>query len=826
MSRYLSDAQLASEIARCEYCEDKPCRTGCPASCSPADFLMAARLATQADMRRSAESIQEMNPFGGTCGLVCPDKFCQARCSHKLFDRPIEIPAAQATIVRNARRSGALPAPAPAKPNGRRVAVVGAGPAGVSAAAYLARKGFSVVVFEREKTPGGACNLIPEHRLDRELLRGDLDESLAGVELRTGSDVSDPSSLLSQGFEAAVVAVGLWNPIRLDIPGADKAISGLDFLRDASRYKFAGAVAVVGGGATAVDCATTAARHGAAHVEMIALEKLSEMPLTQVEMRELAEAGVAVTGRTRLTRILGEGGVGTRKVTLPAGVAFDPRKVEDVPDTDQARPDLKHVIFAIGARCATARKDDPRLFYAGDCTHGPGTVVEAAASGKTAAAAVEAFLAGQPIPKAEPRRSDVVVPGRRKLPVPLDTDFFGIRLISPFLLSAAPPSDGCEPMRLGLREGWAGGVMKTAFDNVPIHIPSDYMHQFDAETWGNCDNVSGHALDRVCREIGMLRKEFPDRLIAASTGGPVTGRDDSDRAGWQANTKKLEGGGAMAIEYSLSCPQGGDGTEGAIVSQNARLTAKIIGWVLEAGDPSVPKLFKLTAAVTSIEVILRAIREVFDRHPDAKAGVTLANTFPTLAFRPRRAAGDGRTGRWDEGIVMGMSGGGVAPISNLTLASAGTTGIAISGNGGAMDYRSAAHFLALGCGTVQFCTAPMKYGYGFVDELHEGLSHLMHARGIGSVRELVGIANPGAIAGFMELTPVKRISSLAAPELCMGCGNCSRCAYGAIAMGPDHRPIVNPEHCIGCSICTQKCFAGALAMRARTPEELAALREA
>lgn len=141
-----------------------------------------------------------------------------------------------------------------------------------------------------------------------------------------------------------------------------------------------------------------------------------------------------------------------------------------------------------------------------------------------------------------------------------------------------------------------------------------------------------------------------DRLTIGSTGGPVSGQDESDRTDWQSNTKKLEASGAMGIEYSLSCPQGGDGTEGDMVSQNAELTAKITDWIMEIGDPDIPKLFKLTAAVTSIVPILRAIRGVLDRYPNKRAGITLANSFPTLAFRPST----GR--RWEEGVVVGMSG--------------------------------------------------------------------------------------------------------------------------------------------------------------------------
>ncbi len=191
--------------------------------------------------------------------------------------------------------------------------------------------------------------------------------------------------------------------------------------------------------------------------------------------------------------------------------------------------------------------------------------------------------------------------------------------------------------------------MKTAFDNVPIHIPGEYMFTFGPYTYANSDNVSGHSLDRVCREVEQLVMRWPERLTMASTGGPVTGKDEHDAAGWQSNTKKLESAGAMGIEYSLSCPQGGDGTEGDIVSQNAALTAKIIDWIMQVGEPEIPKLFKLTAAVTSIVPILRAIRKVLDKYPNKKAGITLANSFPTLAFRPAPGSPVGRGSHcWDE----------------------------------------------------------------------------------------------------------------------------------------------------------------------------------
>ena len=325
-------------------------------------------------------------------------------------------------------------------------------------------------------------------------------------------------------------------------------------------------------------------------------------------------------------------------------------------------------------------------------------------------------------------------PGYNPVPVSLETEFFGRKIISPYLVSASPSSDGLDQMTKAYQAGWAGGVMKTAFDNVPIHIPGEYMFTFSPYTYANADNVSGHPLERVCREVEQLVKQWPDRLTMASTGGPVSGKDESDAAGWQSNTKKLESAGAMGIEYSLSCPQGGDGTEGDIVSQNAALTAKIIDWIMQVSDPDIPKLFKLTAAVTSIVPILRAIRKVLDKYPNKKAGITLANSFPTLAFRPA----PGRA--WDEGVIVGMSGEGVTPISYLTLSQAVPEGIEISGNGGPMNYKAAMDFLALGVKTVQFCTIVMKQGYGIINDLESGTSFLMQERGIHSMKELIGIA--------------------------------------------------------------------------------------
>ncbi len=822
---FLSDAQLASELARCEYCEAKPCKGACPADCSPADFIMAARVGEPSDYRRAAGIIMAANPLGGVCGAVCPDRHCMRACARAGFDRAIDIPAVQATIIEKARRLGVMPAFARPGSGGARVAILGGGPAGLGAAAVLAQAGVPVEILEAGDRVGGMAGVIPEDRLHRDVLDADVAFALAlgDITVRTGVRVGDPASLLGRGYAAVVVAAGLGRPIRLGIAGEELAIGAGPFLASPRSFALAGRrVAVIGGGAVAADCAVMAAAADADHVELFALEKLSEMPLEAKELSGLMAAGVLVSGRTRVLEILGSGssiaGLRTSAVWLPRGVPFHPRSVQALAGSEQTRVDIDAVIVAIGAAPALETAETPGIFPAGDLQHGPTTVVEAVAAGKNAALRVLDFLGREGGSNHEPRttshvsvpriKSTAVLPGFRRLPVPLDADFFGRRILSPFLLSASPVTDGYDQMRKAYEAGWAGGVLKTAFDDVPIHIPAGYMFSFGRTTFGNCDNVSEHPLDRVCGEVERLRREYPDRLTLASTGGPVTGQPEADGRIWASNTRKLEGAGAMGIEYSLSCPQGGDGTKGDIVAQDPELTAAVIEWVLEAGDPEVPKLFKLTAAVTAIYPVMAAVREVLARHPRARAGVTLANSFPALALR------QGARPAWDDGIVVGLSGEGVTPISNLTLAKVAGLGVVVSGNGGPMTYRAAAHFLALGARTVQFCSVAMKYGAGVVGELHSGLSFLLEERGLRSVAELIGRALPDPVVPFGELPATKQVSAVRR-DLCVHCGNCTRCPYLAISLDGDAVPITDAARCVGCSFCVQQCFTGALSMRDR-----------
>ncbi|MBW6513498.1 MAG: FAD-dependent oxidoreductase [Candidatus Syntrophosphaera sp.] len=805
----LTDAQLLSEIARCEFCAEKPCKTACPCDCSPADFIMAAAQGRPSDFKRAAGIILSSNPLGGICGSVCPDYHCVQACSRETFDTPIRIPEVQAAIVRKARELGQVPEFAPVAQNGRKVAIAGGGPAGVGAAVSLIQLGYEVDIIDPEPL-GGQVNLIPSERLDRGVLLSDLLYLTEVFKIsHIKEKVNSAAELLSSGYDAVILAGGLNDPIRLNIPGDETALYGMDILKNPGCYLFEGKRIALVGGAIAADQALTAKLRGAAHAEMITLEAWHEMPLTEDEKQGLVEAGVAFSPRTRIAEVVNEAGhtigIKTKRVELPPGEAFHPSRIQDEPGSTELYRPFDMVVISVGNRPAF-KETGQNIYHCGDMANGPTTVVEAVASGKNTALKVDSDLRGTAFetpPK--PVKSCLPVFGWNKHPVPLEADFFARRIDSPFLLSAAPPTDGYEQMKLAYEAGWAGGIMKTAFDGLEIHIPGEYMWVWGGKTFANCDNVSDHPLDRVCEEIPRLIQEFPDKLTMASTGGPVTGDDEADKAVWQANTRKLEKAGAMGIEYSLSCPQGGDGTHGDIVAQDPALTAKIIAWVMETSAPEIPKLFKLTGAVTAIYPIITAAKEVLDKYPDKKAGITLANTFPCLGFRDKEGA------KWDEGVIVGMSGEGVLPISYLSLARVCGMGVTVSGNGGAMNYLDAANFLALGASTVQFCTIAEKYGYGIIDELKLGLSHLLEARKLRSVKELIGIAQPHPITEFMDLPPKTKSSNLTR-ELCVHCGNCTRCPYLAITLDEELYPVIDKDKCVGCSLCTKLCFAGALQM--------------
>lgn len=377
-SIYLSKPQLEAELNRCLNCKNMPCMKACPVHCNPQAFIAAAKAGNG---ELSAKLISNENPFGETCGLICPDKFCMKACTRRLIDFPINITKVQATLMEKFRNfkydySNVVP-------NGKKIAIIGAGPSGIAAAYFLARNGFKCVIFERGNQIGGALNLIPHERLPKDAILKDWEfvnnSDLISVVFE--SDISNPSDLFSQGFDEVLVAGGEPNCAKLNIEGEDLAVSYLDYLAKPEKYITSGNVAVIGGGNVAADCAIVAQAQGAVYVEMFVRRGLSDMRITPAERHEILERKINVSAGTSPDKIIKTG----EKYSLFVHKnRFNGEKWEPISDTSVELPDFDLIIRAIGAK-ADEKQFDSRLIYIGDCKTGGSTLVEAMADAKNTA---------------------------------------------------------------------------------------------------------------------------------------------------------------------------------------------------------------------------------------------------------------------------------------------------------------------------------------------------------------------------------------------------------------------------------------------------------
>lgn len=375
---YLNKAQLKAELERCLKCANKPCMKACPVHCCPQEFISQAK---EGKNDEAVASIVRQNSMGQTCGLICPDKFCMKACTRSRIDFAINIPRVQATLLENFRSPE--PQQMMVTPNGKKVAIIGAGPAGLSAADELSKQGFAVCIYEAGNKIGGALNLIPEERLPHSVIEKDAAYILNNplVTLHLNSHIDNPSSLFNQHFDAVIMASGEQNMTTLNIEGKEHAIAYTEYLSHPEKYQTNGKVAVIGGGNVAADCAFTAHKNGACAVEMFVRRRLSDMRISQTEHRELIEKEINVNTLTSPSKIISENNTLTlfvRKNSYNDGV------LEPIANSEVGLDNFALVITAIGSRALPKEKDE-RIVYAGDCLTGGSTLVEALASGRQTA---------------------------------------------------------------------------------------------------------------------------------------------------------------------------------------------------------------------------------------------------------------------------------------------------------------------------------------------------------------------------------------------------------------------------------------------------------
>ncbi len=404
---------------------DAPCQNTCPAH---VDVPIYVDLVRQGRFDEAYEEILRENPFPVVCGRVCNHP-CESRCRRAQLDEPVAIRELKrfasdyAVSLRSSR-----PKPAVKAPTGKKVAVVGAGPAGLTAAHYLALQGHAVTVFEALPVAGGMLAVgIPQYRLPKDALNEDIEliKSL-GVTVRTGVKVGTDISweALKNDYDAVFVAIGAHKDRAMGISGEDLdgVMPGVVFLRDLNLGKKIDLkgkkVVVVGGGNVAMDAARSARRLGAEKVTVVYRRRQEDMPAEREEIRAAMEEGIAVEAMVNPVEVLGGGKVEKVRCIQMTAREFDASGRRRTYPVDGSEFDLECDVFipAIGqtpesdkfsgrglkiARGGTFAVDPrsmatdvPGVFAAGDCVSGPATVVEAIEGGKKAAAAINEYLGG------------------------------------------------------------------------------------------------------------------------------------------------------------------------------------------------------------------------------------------------------------------------------------------------------------------------------------------------------------------------------------------------------------------------------------------------
>ena len=291
-----------------------PCKAECPAHIGIQGYI---KLASQGKYAEALELIKKENPFPAVCGRVCP-RYCESACTRGDIDDPIAIDDIKKFIAEQDLNKDHRFVPKLRHEYGKKISVIGAGPAGLSCAYYLAIDGYKVTVFEKQKTLGGMLTFgIPAFRLEKDVINAEIDILRElGVEFKTGVEVGKDISLdqlRTQGFEAFYLAIGaqLGRNLGLEGEDAEGVITGVDFLRNVALnqdLKIEGKTIVIGGGNVAIDVARSATRVGSSKVDMYCLENRNEMPALQEEIEEALEEDIAINNSWGPKRIVVENG--------------------------------------------------------------------------------------------------------------------------------------------------------------------------------------------------------------------------------------------------------------------------------------------------------------------------------------------------------------------------------------------------------------------------------------------------------------------------------------------------------------------------------------
>ena len=405
-----------------------PCKTACPAHLPVQGYI---KMASQGRYMDALKLIKNENPFPAVCGAIC-NRRCEDACTRGTIDEPIAIDEIKKFIAAKEINEKDRYIPKTVNHEGKqfeeKIAIVGAGPTGMSAAYYLRCKGYPVTVFEREDKAGGMLlNGIPSFRLEKDVIAAEIEVlKTMGVEFRFGIDVGSDvtiQQLRDEGYKAFYIAIGARGGRMAGVPGEDAkgVMSGIEFLnkvnKDEEHMKLSGKTVVIGGGNVAMDVARTALRAGSDDVSMYCLESRDEMPAAKDEIEEALEENISINNGWGPKEIITENGRVKAVVLKKCTSVFNAEKrfapVYDENDTITIECD--NVLLSIGQQIiwgnllagtkvelnknGTAKADpvtyqtaEPDIFVGGDVYTGPRFAIDAIAAGKEGCVSIHRFV--------------------------------------------------------------------------------------------------------------------------------------------------------------------------------------------------------------------------------------------------------------------------------------------------------------------------------------------------------------------------------------------------------------------------------------------------
>jgi len=429
-SRYDEDYRDNNRI-NCHTTGTAPCKTACPAHIAVQGYI---NMANQGRFDEALALIKMKNPFPAVCGRVC-NKRCEAACTRGTIDAPVSIDAVKKFLAERDLDAATRYIPKPVVASSRytewkdKIAIIGAGPAGLSCAFYLAMRGYKPTVFEKNTEAGGMLRYgIPSYKLGKKVLAAEIDVMREmGVEIKTGVEVGKDVSLAelrAQGYKAFYIAIGCSAGRRPGVPGddAEGTFTAIDYLKTANcgGAEFKGNVVVIGGGNVAIDASRCSARNGAAHVTQLSLEQYDEMPASIEEKTEAKEDGVELNPGWGPKEVIVENGKVAgivMKKCLSVFETVDGRKkfAPKYDENDTITIKCDRVIFAVGQASVWGDllkdekaefkgpalqadgltyqvKNCPDLFIGGDVYTGPKFAIDAIAAGQFASESLHRYV--------------------------------------------------------------------------------------------------------------------------------------------------------------------------------------------------------------------------------------------------------------------------------------------------------------------------------------------------------------------------------------------------------------------------------------------------